>query len=93
MQEYLDRIQDQSAGQVRYIGEWHSHPPRTTTLPSPTDLVQLDWLASLFDMDTLPALMLIAGESDMRLILANCEAENIGADDDCAQVQAAGGSV
>ena len=71
VQEYLDRIQDQSAGQVRYIGEWHSHPPRTTTLPSPTDLVQLDWLASLFDMDTLPALMLLAGGSDMRLILSS----------------------
>ena len=31
--------------QVRYVGEWHSHPPRYSLRPSGTDLEQLGWLA------------------------------------------------
>lgn len=77
VQEYLDRISGRTRGQVRYIGEWHSHPPGSGTAPSPTDLVQMDWLATLFDMDTLPALMLIAGEHNIRIILANTDAEQV----------------
>lgn len=77
VQEYLDRISERTRGQVRYIGEWHSHPPGSGSAPSPTDLVQMDWLATLFDMDTLPALMLIAGEHDISIILANTDAEQV----------------
>lgn len=77
VQEYLDRISERTRGQVRYIGEWHSHPPGSGSAPSPTDIAQMDWLASLFDMDTLPALMLIAGEHDISIILANTDAEQV----------------
>lgn len=49
--------------QVRYIGEWHSHPPQTLPLPSRTDLLQLSWLRSALAIDGLPALMAIAAES------------------------------
>ncbi|SEP17889.1 ThiF family adenylyltransferase [Aquisalimonas asiatica] len=78
VQEYLGRISEQTLGQVRYIGEWHSHPPHAPTHPSATDLAQIDWFAALFDMDDLPALMLIAGEHDVRLVFANLEGEVIG---------------
>jgi len=71
MAEYLDGVFERTRGQVRYVGEWHSHPPRAATNPSPTDLIQIDWLSTLFDMDTLPALMLIAGDSEISVILAN----------------------
>ena len=71
VQEYLERVYEQTRGQVRYVGEWHSHPPRVPALPSPTDRYQIDWLATLFDMDTLPALMLIAGDHRLSIILAN----------------------
>lgn len=71
VQEYLKRVYEQTRGQVRYVGEWHSHPPRVPALPSPTDRSQLDWLATLFDMDTLPALMLIASDDCISIILAN----------------------
>lgn len=77
VQDYLIRMQERTRGQVRYVGEWHSHPPRAATNPSATDLKQIDWLASLFDMDTLPALMLIAGDRDIRIILANRQAEPV----------------
>ena len=67
----IEQVSDRTIGQVRYVGEWHSHPPRVATMPSRTDLVQIDWLATLFDMDTLPALMVIAGDGDVNVILAN----------------------
>lgn len=79
VQKYLDRVYEQTRGQVRYVGEWHSHPPRVAALPSATDLSQIDWLAALFDMDTLPALMLIAGDQGVTVILANTQAEPAGA--------------
>ncbi len=79
VQEYLDRVYELTRGQVRYVGEWHSHPPRVAALPSETDLSQIDWLAALFDMDTLPALMLIAGDQGVTVILANTQAEPAGA--------------
>ena len=74
VQEHIDRVFDRTRGQVRYVGEWHSHPPRAETLPSITDFAQIDWLATLFDMDTLPALMLIAGDTSASIILANMHA-------------------
>ena len=75
VQEYLDAVFERTRGQVRYVGEWHSHPPRAATRPSAVDLSQIDWLSTLFDIDTLPALMLISGDDDVSVILANREAD------------------
>ncbi|MEX0283322.1 MAG: ThiF family adenylyltransferase [Paracoccaceae bacterium] len=75
VQAYLDGVFKRTRGQVRYVGEWHSHPPRSATNPSTTDLVQIDWLSTLFEIDTLPALMLIAGDHDVSIILANRRAD------------------
>ncbi len=72
--EELARYDLESAGQIRYVGEWHSHPPRASTLPSATDLVQIDWLANLMQSDALPALMIIAGDNNLRVVLAGKEA-------------------
>ena len=71
IRERIEQISNRTIGQVRYVGEWHSHPPLVATMPSRTDLIQIDWLATLFDMDTLPALMVIASDRDVNVILAN----------------------
>ena len=71
VQEYLELISEQTRGQVRYVGEWHSHPPRVPAVPSPTDLCQIECLAALFDMDSLPALMLIVSDLQINVILQN----------------------
>lgn len=92
VQEYLERVSEQTRGQVRYVGEWHSHPPCVAALPSPTDLSQIDWLATLFGMDTLPALMLIAGDHHVSIILANREAEPAEADSAIAAKHGKGGT-
>ena len=80
VQEHLERVFEQTRGQVRYVGEWHSHPPRVPALPSPTDRSQIDWLATLFDMDTLPALMLIAADKRVSIILVNQWADCMNAE-------------
>lgn len=48
--------------QVRYIGEWHSHPRGSTTRPSTIDLQQLCWLTDELESEGLPALMAIVGD-------------------------------
>ncbi|ESZ68186.1 hypothetical protein X727_23195 [Mesorhizobium sp. L103C119B0] len=51
-----------SLHQVRYVGEWHSHPVGSTTRPSTIDLQQLCWLTDELESEGLPALMAIAGD-------------------------------
>lgn len=75
VREHLDGTFERTRGQVRYVGEWHSHPPRAATRPSAVDLVQIDWLSTLFEIDTLPALMLIARDHDVSIILASRKAD------------------
>jgi hypothetical protein len=55
--------------QVRYVGEWHSHPRRAATDPSSKDILQLGWLAATLSMDGCPGVMLIAGDSGIRICL------------------------
>lgn len=71
VEETIERVRRVTAGQLRYIGEWHSHPPRASAMPSAEDGRQLDWLAALLGADSLPGLMLIAGEGETTVILAN----------------------
>src|ERR1700730_17166511 len=40
----MEDVRRRTAGQVRYVGEWHSHPPRASARSSPVDGRQLDWL-------------------------------------------------
>lgn len=55
--------------QVRYIGEWHSHPRRARTAPSATDIGQLGWLAATLSMDGCPGVMLIAGDRGVNICI------------------------
>jgi len=48
--------------QVRYVGEWHSHPKGASTAPSRTDICQIGWLAETMSSDECPGLMLIIGD-------------------------------
>ncbi len=74
VQEAIDEVRRKTAGQARYVGEWHSHPPKASARPSPIDALQIDWLAALMDMDSMPALMMIAADSELAIIFANQEA-------------------
>lgn len=75
--EMMEDVRRPTAGQVRYVGEWHSHPPRVSARPSPTDGRQLDWLAALMGMDSMPALMVIAADRKLAVIFASGRAEPV----------------
>lgn len=59
---------ERTAGMVRYIGEWHSHPPGHSASPSRDDLVQLIHLTLGMADDGLPAVQLIVGEKDVHVL-------------------------
>jgi integrative and conjugative element protein (TIGR02256 family) len=77
VEELMESVRRRTAGQVRYVGEWHSHPPRASARPSAIDGRQIDWLAALMGIDSMPALMLIAAERELAVILANQQAERL----------------
>ena len=64
-------VERRTAGQLRYVGEWHSHPPEASAHPSSVDVDQIDWLAGLLGMDSMPALMLIAAETETAVVFAH----------------------
>ena len=73
----MKMVDQKTSGQLRYIGEWHSHPPQASAHPSPADADQIDWLAGLLGMDSMPALMLIAADTETAVVFAREHAEPI----------------
>ena len=67
----MEDIRRKTAGHVRYVGEWHSHPPHASAYPSSVDDGQIDWLTALMGMDSMPALMLIAADKQTTVIFAH----------------------
>jgi len=66
--EAVNDATERTAGVVGYVGEWHSHPPNHSAMPSGHDLIQLLHLAFGMADDGLPALQVIVGEHDIRII-------------------------
>lgn len=66
----IELVQSRTANQVGYIGEWHSHPDRCSTIPSQDDIELLDYLACCQTKDGLPGLMMIVVESEIRFELS-----------------------
>jgi molybdopterin/thiamine biosynthesis adenylyltransferase len=60
--EEVDRAVTATMNQLRYVGEWHSHPDRASAMPSRVDLSQLMWLGSELENEGLPGLMAIAAQ-------------------------------
>jgi proteasome lid subunit RPN8/RPN11 len=70
-----------SMHQLRYIGEWHSHPRGSLPWPSGIDLKQLAWLHGELQSEGLPALMAIAADnSGFAFMLAGGSAHQDGSD-------------
>lgn len=59
----VNEASKRSLYQVRYVGEWHSHPVGSSTRPSATDIRQMCWLTEELQNEGLPALMGIAGDN------------------------------
>lgn len=65
LRESVDQIRRRTGGVVRYVGEWHSHPPGHSSGASGDDVLQLRTLADQVEADGLPVLQIIAGEWDL----------------------------
>ena len=63
----IARATEATAGQLVYVGEWHSHPAGYAATPSAKDLLQLAELAELLDMNGVPALMAIVNDDGVRV--------------------------
>lgn len=60
---------ERTLDQVRYVGEWHSHPRHHSTDPSTIDVVQIAWLTDSLASDGCPALMIIVGDEGIRVCM------------------------
>ena len=58
-----------SMNQVRYIGEWHSHPREYPLAPSTTDMVQLCRTAVQSSFESLPGLSFIIGDGGLNVLI------------------------
>lgn len=63
LSEQAQVIQEQTLGNLEYIGEWHSHPNGCSTDQSPTDEVAMADICFEMSLAGMPGLMLIVGQS------------------------------
>lgn len=79
LERRLNEVVDMTAGQLRYIGEWHSHPRGIPARPSTDDDVLFATLAGLFKSTGEPHVMAIVGDAEMywRLGFNNESADSI----------------
>lgn len=56
--KYIDRVTN---GNLKYIGEWHSHPPNAKLDPSEDDKELFEWLSNEMKKINQPPLMMIVG--------------------------------
>lgn len=61
----VEDIGAKSAGALSYIGEWHSHLRGLSTHPSSLDRQLFAWLQHELEPDGVPAVMLIAGDTEL----------------------------
>jgi integrative and conjugative element protein (TIGR02256 family) len=64
----IKNASERTAGLVAYLGEWHSHPRGYSSNPSREDELQLVHLALQMADDGLPAISLIVGEDDIKVV-------------------------
>jgi integrative and conjugative element protein (TIGR02256 family) len=62
LEKFVTDAGHRTAGQLQYIGEWHSHPRNYPTSPSDTDREALRTLSEKMGREGLPAVMFIVGD-------------------------------
>jgi len=59
------RVETRTAGNLVYVGEWHSHPDGVLVLPSRDDMTAFSWLRAKMLSAGLPPLMMIVGQDGL----------------------------
>ncbi len=75
----VSEIEDRTAMNLGYLGEWHSHPNGIGTEPSTADARVFGWIAARTLAEGKPPVMLIAGENHrVRLLVDTLDQEHLG---------------
>jgi hypothetical protein len=61
LKKFVSEVSDLTAGQLHYVGEWHSHPKGCSSNPSETDKEALRILKGVMGREGLPAIAFILG--------------------------------
>lgn len=64
----IEELERGTVGNLTYIGEWHTHPPRSASYPSSDDANVLRWTFEALQWSDAPGLIAICGEDGHRLI-------------------------
>lgn len=64
LSQVVKSIDERTFHQVRYLGEWHSHPYGSCN-PSQTDKKQFEQMSSLLKQEDLPFVQMICGKDDI----------------------------
>jgi len=75
LSERIKAIQDVTAGNLTYIGEWHSHPDRAKCWPSSEDQQVIQWIDEYMSAEGLPPIMLIVGDKGQLCVCIEQEAK------------------
>jgi integrative and conjugative element protein (TIGR02256 family) len=62
LRDQVAAVTDVTAGQLEYVGEWHSHPDQCSCMPSNDDFKVFSWMTDRMSAAGLPALMAIIGQ-------------------------------
>ena len=65
----LDSIMRKTNNALNYLGEWHSHPDNYSLSFSSDDAILFNWLCKNMDSQGLPAIMIIAGNGNVKLFV------------------------
>lgn len=65
----LQEVEDATAFNLSYIGEWHTHPSGSSSRPSQDDDHLLRWIGEVLSFSDAPPLMIIGGEDGVRVIV------------------------
>ena len=67
----LAEIEQATASNLVYLGEWHTHPPRHSSRPSEDDRLLMDWIGDGVVFGDVPPVMMIGADDGVRLFLHN----------------------
>ncbi|TAZ51444.1 hypothetical protein ELH76_09815 [Rhizobium ruizarguesonis] len=73
LRKMIETAEKRSGGQVRYLGEWHSHPRGTSSAPSVVDVGQIYDLSLVSDIDGLPAISIIVSETEIGILVGSVQ--------------------
>ena len=69
----LEAVERLTAGNLTYIGEWHTHPVGHGSQPSSDDRTLLKWIGEVLLFSDVHALMLVAGTDGVRVVMGQSD--------------------